>query len=143
MIPCNIRLRKVMRRLHPLFLTCSCYFSLFKLTRVCTYCVCLHCRWKAAPSPPVNSRPQQEGRISARPVNKTLLLLHNVGESAAVGPVWHLCRLITALRDHLSLRATRLSCRGPGDVSRGRTVSSEGRETPRSRPVHRCEASST
>ncbi|TNN51194.1 hypothetical protein EYF80_038612 [Liparis tanakae] len=99
--------------------------------------------WKVAPSPSVNSRPEQEERISSRPVNKTLLLLHNVGESAAVGPAWHLCRTITALRDHLSLRATRLSCRGPGDVSQGRTVSREGREAPRSRPAHRCEASSS
>lgn len=124
-----------MLQLHPSFLSCSCYSSFSMCDRASSGghsffpCVSLlQMESHALPlSLSLNSRPQWGERISARAVNKTLLLLHNVGESATVLLLWHLRRLITAVkaapRDLLSLRATRLSCRGPGGGSRGWTVS--------------------
>lgn len=85
----------------------------------------------------VNSRLHKAERISVQLVNKTLLLLQSVGESATAVLVWHLCRLITGgkavLADHLSLGATHLSCLGPGASCQGWTVSGDAQRLSRGR----------
>lgn len=72
----------------------------------------------------MNRRPHKGERISTQPVNKTLSLLHSVGESATAGLLWHLCSRIprekAVLSDHLSLGAAQFHAVAPE-----RTVSEE------------------
>lgn len=147
-----------MHWLHP-FVNCSCSFSssmcdkAYSGVHLFFLFFCVRVFTADGESRPLSPGSSQwiAGRTKTKLLNKTLFVLHSVGESATAELVWHLYRLIIGVKavlgDHLSLWAAHLSCCGPGAGSQAWTVSGNPERLScahdlQSCTVQRCELSS-